>query len=332
MAVAKAPAPTVSDTTGVQRGDQIFGFLLRLAGVIVIVVLVLMVLVLAGKSLEVFQFSGLSYFTGTIWDSVDGQEQFGTLAFTVGTVVTSILALLLATPLAVGAAIFVSEYAPRWLGQPIAFIVELLVTIPSVAYGLWGYLVMVPFLDKTLFPILRGTLGQLPLIGTFFQDPRGVRVTGESWLAGGIILAIMILPTILSLSREVISQVPRLQKEGMLALGATKWEMLSGAILPFAKGGIVGSMVLGLARAVGETMAVGMVVGNTTDRILPSLFTPGYTIASFIANNYSDPGDSPVVRSALVGLGLVLLIVATVFNLISRALVRQVTKMPGSGR
>ncbi len=329
MAIAQKPSSAPASASGVQRGDQIFDILLRAAGGIVVLVLVTMVVVLAGRSLEVFAFSGLGYFTGTIWDSVAGQEQFGTLAFTVGTVITSLIGLALATPLAVGAAIFVSEYAPPWLGRPIAFIVELLVTIPSVAYGLWGYLVLVPFLDKVIFPALRGTLGQIPGFGTLFQDPRGVRVTGESWLAGGIILAIMILPTILSLSREVIAQVPRLQKEGMLALGATRWEMLRGAILPFAKGGIVGSMVLGLARAVGETMAVGMVVGNTTDRILPSLFTPGYTIASFVANNFSDPGDSPVVRSALVGLGLVLLIVASLFNIIARALVRRVTRMPG---
>jgi len=326
MAVLNTVPSRPSEVIGKARhGDGTFATLLRIASALSIVVLIVLVLTLAGRSMDALRFSGIHYFTGSIWNSTSGEEEFGTLAFSVGTVVTSLLALLIATPLAVGAALYVSEYAPRWLGQPIAFVVELLVTIPSVAYGLWGYLVLVPLMRDHIQPFLQNTFGQLPVIGSLFSGvPRG-----ESWLTAGIILAIMILPTILSLSREIIAQVPRLQKEGVLALGATKWEMLNRAILPFARAGIVGAMILGLARAIGETMAVAMVVGNQTDRISPSLFTPGYTIASFIANNFSDPGDSPIVKPALVGLGLVLLVVASLFNILSRILMRQVNRMPG---
>jgi phosphate transport system permease protein len=327
MAVAKA---TPSSPPNAQLGDQIFGGVLRLCSVFMIVVFAIMVLTLAGYSVPVIQQFGLSYFTGSLWqpNATDlSPESFGALPYIFGTVVTSLLALLMATPLAVGAALFVSEYAPKRIGQPIAFVIELLVTIPSVAYGLWGLLVLVPFMQNVVQPFLQKFIGPIPIIGELFKGP----MYGQGLLTASVILAIMILPTILSLSREIISQVPRLQKEGVLALGATKWEMLSRAVLPFAKGGIVGAMVLGLARAIGETMAVTMVIGNASSAITPSLFTPGYTIASAIANQFTDT-NSDIHFSAVVGLGLILLIVASIFNLISRALVKRVTRMPGGAR
>ncbi len=199
-----------------------------------------------------------------------------------------------------------------------------------MAYGLWGYLVLRPFMRDTVQPFLQATLGKIPGVGTLFSPFIGANPTGENWLTASVILAIMILPTILSLSREIIAQVPRLQKEGVLALGATKWEMLAKSVLPYARPGIFGAMILGLARAIGETMAVAMVVGNTSDKLSGTLFTPGYTIASFIANNFSDSSPAPHLQSALVGLGLVLLVLASLFNVLSRILVSRAVKAPGA--
>jgi phosphate transport system permease protein len=307
-----------------RRGDRMFTLILRICSVIIIAVFAVMVLMLFAYSLKVLEAFGIHFFTDSVWNPVEDREAFGALPYIFGTVVTSLLALLMATPLALGAALFVSEYAPRWLGRPIAFVVELLVTIPSVAYGLWGLLVLVPLMRDKVQPFLQDTFGGVPILGALFQG----RTTGFGLLTASIILAIMILPTILSLSREIIAQVPRLQKEGILALGATKWEMLSKSIIPFAKGGIVGAMMLGLARAIGETMAVTMVIGNSSSKISASLFTPGYTISSAIANQFTDT-NSPLHFSAVVGLGLVLLVVASLFNVGARILVRRVATMPG---
>jgi phosphate transport system permease protein len=320
MAVAEV-SPAGSN---IRRGDQIFALILRIGSVFIIAVFVVMVLVLFTYSLKVLESFGIRFFTDSVWNPVEDRESFGALPYIFGTVVTSLLALLMATPLALGAALFVSEYAPRWLGRPIAFIVELLVTIPSVAYGLWGLLVLVPLMRDQVQPFLQNTFGGVPILGELFEG----RTTGFGLLTASVILAIMILPTILSLSREIIAQVPRLQKEGILALGATKWEMLAKAIIPFAKGGIVGAMMLGLARAIGETMAVTMVIGNSSSKISASLFTPGYTVSSAIANQFTDT-NSPLHFSAVVGLGLVLLVVASLFNIGARILVKRVATMPG---
>ena len=326
---AVTPAARV-ELSGTQRGDQIFSLILRIASILVVVVLVILVLTLAGYSIPVLQKYGVSYFLGSTWrpNATDTKpSEFGALPYIFGTIVTSLIALLVATPLAVGSAIYVSEYAPKWLGRPIAFVVELLVTIPSIAYGLWGLLVLVPFMRDHVQPLLQNVLGPLPIIGPLFQGP----MYGQSLLTAGLLLAIMILPTIMSLSREIIAQVPRLQKEGSLALGATKWEMLSMAVLPFAKPGILGAMVLGLARAFGETMAVTMVVGNASSKIVPSLFTPGYTIASAIANQFTE-ANSPIHFSAIVGLGLILMVVASAFNIVARLLVKRATRMPSGAK
>jgi phosphate transport system permease protein len=179
----------------------------------------------------------------------------------------------------------------------------------------------------TVEPFLQNTLGHIPLIGALFS---GVP-QGQDILTAGVILAIMIIPTILSLSREIITQVPKLQKEGMLALGATKWEVLSKAVLPFARGGIIGASMLGLARAIGETMAVTMVIGNSSSKISASLFTPGYTIASAISNQFTE-ADTPMYFSAVVELGLVLLVVASLFNVVSRVLVNRMARLPGGAK
>lgn len=322
MAVAK---PVQAQAiVGTQSGDQIFrAFLIGAALLVLLVMIALIAVLISGASTSISEF-GFLFFAQTDWNPPS--QLFGALAYIYGTIVTSIIALLLATPFAIGAAIYVSEYAPRWLGSPISFCVELLVTIPSVVYGLWGYFTLAPFMRRTIEPFLKNTIGEVPIIGALFQGP----ATGRNYLTAGVILAIMITPTILSISREIITQVPRLQKEGVMALGATKWETIRYSILPYARGGIIGAAMLGLARAIGETMAVTMVIGNSsTGRITPSLLNTGATIASTIANQYGDTVDA-LHNAALIELGLVLLIVASVFTIGARVLVRRISKLPGA--
>jgi phosphate transport system permease protein len=254
---------------------------------------------------------GLSFLTSSEWNVPAGK--FGAAPAIFGTIVSSIIALVLATPLAIGVAIFLSEFAPRWLQQPVAFLVDLLAAIPSVVYGLWGIFVLIPLLRDPVIPFLRDTLhlGSTP----FFTGP----AYGPSMLAAGVILAIMALPYISAVSREVLRAVPRSQREAALALGATRWEMIWDAVLPNARSGIIGGVILGLGRALGETMAVTMVIGNRAE-ISASLLAPGYTMASLIANEFSE-ATSDLHLSALMAVGGVLFVITIVVNAIARWLV-----------
>jgi phosphate transport system permease protein len=226
--------------------------------------------------------------------------------------------LIIATPLAIGVAIFLSEFSPPWLRQPIGFLVDLLAAVPSVVYGLWGIFVLVPMLREKVMPFLRDTLhlGATP----FFSGP----AYGPSMLAAGVILAIMALPYISSVSREVLLAVPRSQREAALALGATRWEMIRDAVVPYAKSGIIGGIMLGLGRALGETMAVTMVIGNRPE-ISASLFAPGYTMASLIANQFSE-ATSDLHLSALMAVGAILFVITLIVNAVARWLVWQVSR------
>jgi phosphate transport system permease protein len=245
---------------------------------------------------------GFSFLTGKTWDPV--AEQFGALPFIYGTVLTSFLALLISVPLGVGAAIFLSELAPPALSNACTFLVELLAAVPSVIFGLLAIFTLVPFLRQYGEPFLKKTLGFLP----WFQGP----AYGVGYLAAGLILAIMTFPFIISISREALLAVPREQREAALALGATKWESTWQVVVPFARLGIIGSIFLALARALGETMAVTMVIGNDTG-IHTSLLSPGYTIAAIIANEFTEAtGD--IYLSSLVELGLVLFALTMVLN------------------
>jgi phosphate transport system permease protein len=248
------------------------------------------------------------------WDPVF--EEFGAAHFVYGTLVTSIVALALAAPIGVAAALFVAEYAPRWLGDPVSFLVEMLAVIPSIIYGLWGFFVLAPIMRQGVEPALRDSVGRVPVVGALFSGP----VLGKDYLVGGTILAVMILPTVMAISREVFRAVPDTQREGMLALGATKWETIRHAVLPYARAGIAGAAGLGLARALGETMAVTMVIGNSSREIRASLFTPGYTMASAIANQFTE-ADKEIYFAAIVEVALVLLVVATLVNILARLLV-----------
>lgn len=258
---------------------------------------------------------GISFLITTTWDPV--KLVFGAGAYVFGTLVTTAIAVLLAAPIAIGAAVFIVEYAPRLIRGPLAFLIEVLAYIPSIVYGLWGFFVVVPIMRSTVEPALQASLGRLPVVGALFAG----RIVGLDLLTGGVILAIMILPIILAISREVVKAVPSAQREGMLALGATRWETVSRAILPYARTGIVGAAVLGVARAFGETMAVTLVVGNSSTEITPSLFTPGYTLASAIANQFTE-ADSDIYFSAIVEIALVLLVVAVIVNAAARLLIR----------
>jgi phosphate transport system permease protein len=218
----------------------------------------------------------------------------------------------------VGAAIYLTEFAPRIVRGPVAFAIELLAYIPSIVYGLWAIFVMVPVMRSAVEPALQGSLGRLPVVGQLFS---GAPV-GLDLLSGGVILAIMILPILMAVSREVLLAVPPTQREAMIGLGATRWEAVSRAVLPYARPGIIGGAVLGVARAFGETMAVTMVVGNSSRDITGSLFLPGYTMASAIANQFVE-ADSEIYFSAIVEVALLLLVVAIIVNAIARVLIRR---------
>jgi phosphate transport system permease protein len=254
---------------------------------------------------------GVQFLTSSEWDPVAGQ--FGAAPAIAGTIITSLVALALATPLALGGAIFISEFSPSWLRQPLTFFVDLLAAVPSVVYGLWGIFFLVPMLREQLMPFLRDTLhlGATP----FFTGP----AYGPSVLAAGLILAIMVLPYIAAVSREVLMAVPRSQREAALALGATRWETITGAVVPYARSGIIGGVILGLGRALGETMAVTMVIGNRHE-LSASLFAPGYTMASLIANEFSE-ATSDLHLSALMAVGFVLFLITLIVNGIARWLV-----------
>jgi len=291
-------------------GDRAFRWLTLVMALVVFALIVLIGVELArGSSLALRGF-GWQFLVSSDWDPVNGL--FGALPFIFGTLVSSAIALLIAVPISIATAIFLTELAPLWVRQPLIMFIELLAAVPSVILGLWGIFVMVPWLRDHLFPWLQNTLGFLPL----FQGP----IYGVSMLAGGIIVAIMIIPIITSVSREILRSVPGLQREAAYALGATRWEVTRIAVLSYAKKGLFGAVILGLGRALGETMAVTMVIGNRPE-IAKSLLAPGYTLASVIANEFTEAtGD--LYLSALFEIGLVLLGVTVLVNIFAQLLLK----------
>jgi phosphate transport system permease protein len=302
---------------GQNPADQAWSAGLHLLGGSSLVVAGLIVLQLAEVSRPAFRSLGLvAYLLGTTWDPVSGS--FGALPFIYGTVVTSVLAIAVALPVSVGLALFLSEMGPKRLRPAVGFAIETLASIPSVVYGLWGLFVLVPLLRDPVEPFLGRVLGFLPL----FQGPP----IGLGFLAAGIILAVMILPTIASVTIEVLKTVPASLKEGALALGATRWEAIRLAVLPYARPGILGAALLGLARALGETMAVTMVIGNSPE-LRASLFAPGYTLPAVIANEFAE-AVTPEHTGALAGLALVLFGITVLLSSAARLLVRGVARGP----
>jgi phosphate transport system permease protein len=261
-----------------------------------------------GSRLAIQKF-GFGFLASSTWDPV--QEQFGALPFIFGTLVSSLIALVIAVPLSIATAVYLTELAPARLRQPIVSMVEMLAAVPSVIFGLWGIFVLIPWLRGHVFPWLQQFLGFLPL----FRGP----IYGVSMLAAGIIIAIMILPIITSVSREILRSVPDLQREAAYGLGATRWEVTRIAVLSYAKRGLCGAVILGLGRALGETMAVTMVIGNRPE-IAASLLAPGYTLASVIANEFTE-ATTDMYLSALFEIGLVLFGVTILTNILAQLLI-----------
>jgi phosphate transport system permease protein len=322
MTAVKPEAPTPAAIVSLERsnyGDRVFRLVLTIAALLIPVLLGFLVYELwTGASLAVERF-GLQFITSSTWDPV--AEEFGAFPLIFGTLLSSLIALLIAVPLSLGVAIYLTEFAPRAVRQPVAFLIGLLAAIPSVVYGLWGIFVLIPVLRTTAFPLLRDIFGFLP----FFQGA----IYGPSMLAAGIILAIMVMPYIMSVSREVLLAVPNTQREAALALGATRWEAVITAVVPYARSGLIGAIILGLGRALGETMAVTMVIGNRHE-IAASLFAPGYTMAAAIANEFSEAvGDLHL--SALAYVAFLLFVVTVVVNAGARILIWRVARGSSAG-
>jgi len=297
-------------------GDRVFQYVLAATAVAIPLIMGAMLIALIDAGMPAIRRFGFAFFATSTWDPVAGE--FGVLPFVYGTLVSSAIALLIAVPLGLGVAIFLSELAPGWLRTPIRFLVELLAAIPSVVYGLWGIFVLVPWVRTTLTPLLKSTLGFLPL---FTGPPLGIGM-----LTAGLILAIMVVPFIVAVSTEVMRTVPRAQREAALALGATGWETTRTAVVPYARSGIAGAIFLALARALGETMAVTMVIGNVP-QIRASLLAPAYTVSAVIANEFAE-ATSDLYVAALVYAGLVLFLVTLTVNILARVLVRRVARGP----
>jgi phosphate transport system permease protein len=293
--------------------DRLFRSGSAIFAVSIVLLLIAVAGLLAASSVQTWTTFGLGFLTGITWDPVAGI--YGALPFVVGTLVTATLAMVIAAPIGLLTAIFLAELAPRWLAVPLGFLVELLAAIPSVVIGLWGVFVLSPVLRVTIEDWIANSIGKV--VPVFAGPSFGVGI-----FAAGVILAIMVLPTVVSISREVINAVPTTQREAMLALGATRWETTTKAVLPFARSGIIGALMLGLGRALGETMAVTMVIGNNP-QIPTRLFDQGQTIASQIATTFSEASIG-LQTSSLIALGLTLLVMTIILNVIARLLVRRI--------
>ena len=298
----------------VHFSDQIFSYFVNFCSLLFIGVFIFMLVLLFIKAWPAFHHFGLSFFTESVWDS--WKQEYGVLFLIYGTVVSSLLALVIAVPISVALALFLTELAPQGLSRVLGFIVEMLAAIPSIIYGLWGVFVLAPFLREKVQPFLFEHLGHWPL----FSGP----LYGVGMMCAGIILAIMITPTISSICKEVFRSVPHSNKEAVLSLGTTRWEMLKVAVLRGSVSGIVGAVILGFGRAFGETMAVTMVIGNKMS-FSASLFAPSQTMASILATQYAE-ADSPLQLSALTGVGFTLFIVSLAFNSVAVFLIWKIKK------
>lgn len=311
--MSRTPTPLQS-IEGRPLGDRVFKWVLTLLAATVPLLLLLLAFGLWRGAEPAIDRYGFGFLTGSTWDPV--AEEFGAFPLIAGTLISAGLALLIAVPLSLGVAIFLTEFAPQRIRGPVAFLIEMLAAIPSVVYGLWGVFVLIPFLRSTAFPLLKGVFGFLP----FFQGP----IYGPSMLSAALILAIMVMPFIMSVAREVLLAVPSSQREAALALGATRWEAAWTAVVPYARSGIIGSVILGLGRALGETMAVTMLIGNRHE-ITASLFAPGYTMAAAIANEFTE-ATADIHLAALTYVAFALFGITLVINGIARLLIWRVAR------
>lgn len=292
---------------GLVVGERLFRWVTVAAGVAVLVVLGLIAFTTTQQALPVFRSEGIGFITGSRWAPSAGV--FGTLAFIYGTFVVSVIALIFAVPVSLGIALFTTELAPRRLRGVITTVVDLLAAMPSVVFGLWGILVLIPAIEP-FYERVSSAVASIPILNALFAGS-----SGRSFMTAGLIVALMITPIITSISREVFNTVPQTEKDAALALGATRWEVIRGAVLPHSFGGIMGAVMLGLGRALGETIAIALLIGSAV-QITPDLFSPGYAMPAVIANQWSESGG--LFRDALIGIGVVLFGITIVVNVAAR--------------
>ncbi len=304
-----APARTIP------IGDRVFAGLARSAGVLVLVLLGALILGLAIGGMAAFRAFGFGFLVDTDWDPV--QQVYGALVPVYGTLVTSVLALAFAVPVAFGIAFYLTELAPAWFRRPVGIAVELLAAVPSIIFGMWGFFELVPILGQDIMPFLQDNTLDWPVFGTLFGGP----TFGTGVLTAGIILAIMVLPFIAATMRDVFLQVPAIYKESAYGLGATTWEVVRNVVIPYTRTSVVGGIMLGLGRALGETMAVTFVIGNA-NRLSASLFAPGNTIASLVALEFPEAQTGSLKLSALLALGFILFVISFIVLAASRWLLR----------
>ncbi len=299
-------------------GDTLFEWVCKLAGLIVLLTLGGIILTLFIAGLPAFQHFGLGFIFSTNWDPVEGREEFGAFISIFGTVVSSLLAIVFAVPVAFGIAYFLTELAPGWLRRPVGTAIELLAAVPSIIFGMWGLFVLVPFVQMHIQLAFGETLEALPLIGFLFASNS---FAGTSLFSASLVLAIMILPFVAATMRDVFEQVPPVYKESAYGLGATRWEVVSGVVIPYTRASVVGGIMLGLGRALGETMAVTFVIGNA-NRLPQSIFDPATTIASVIAMEFPESLAGSLQQSALFAIGFLLFFISFVVLATSRWLLR----------
>jgi phosphate transport system permease protein len=293
-------------------GDRGFQILALASGLLVLVILVLIAVSTSQQASSWFSAEGLKIFTNN-WDPAT--NQFGALAFIYGTAITAVIAIIIAVPVSVGVALLLNEVVPYRWSRPIVYVIDLLAVVPSVVWGLWGILVFAPWIQHIYASIASGVKG-IPVLGSLFGPP----TSGASFFTAGIILAFMITPIVTSLSREVIATVPQIDREGAYALGATRWEMITGAVWPHSQGGVVGAVLLGLGRAMGETIAAALVIG-ASPVITSHLFAPGYNMPAVIANQFGEASGE--FRAALMGLGVLLFGFTIIINILARGVVER---------
>jgi phosphate transport system permease protein len=319
-AALPAAAPSTRDSRDT-RNDRIFRWVLTATVAFVLVALATAALSMLWGGREVLETEGLSFFYSSEWNPVE--NKYGALAPIYGTIVTAVIAMLIAVPVSFGIAFFLTEVAPRWLRGPVGTAIELLAGIPSIIYGMWGLFVLVPVMTEYGTPWLNDHIGTIPYIGVFFRGPP----LGIGVLTAGFVLAIMVIPFISSVMREVFLTVPQRLKESAYALGSTKWEVSWDIVLPYTRSAVIGGIFLGLGRALGETMAVAFVIGNTVS-LSASLLEPGTTIAALIANDFGEATET--YRSALLLLGFVLFIVTFIVLAIARYMLMQLSRKEGN--
>ena len=294
--------------------DRIFSWVALAAAALVLVVLSLIAITMTRRSWAALDLMGPDFFTSSRWAPPD--KFFGAAAFIFGTLLSATIAVIIAVPVSIGIALFVTQVAPRWMRRPIVYVTDLLAVVPSVVFGLWGVLVFSGAI-KGFYGWLHDTFGGIPVVGDVFGPPSA---SGRAFLTAGIILAIMIIPIVTSLSREVIDTVPIADREGALALGATRWEMIRGSVLPYSTGGLVGAVMLGLGRAMGETIAVALVIGSNA-QITANVLASGDSLPAVIANQWGEADE--IQKSALIGLAVTLFVITLAVNLVANSIVQR---------